>query len=186
MKKLNAILKVCAFILLALAVIPACKKIEDPYASYTPEREAGMISDWLAQMVTNKQNIDTTSTGLYYIVEKVGSGVTVQTGDSVTVKYTGMFLDGEVFDASYLHAADSTFTYMHRDPDPNKRLIQGWEEGVDIMNKGEEAAFLIPSAKAYGKTGSGSIPPNTPLLFVIKIVNINRSLLKSDRIYQTK
>ena len=172
MKKLKSLLKVSVFILLTAILISSCMKTKDPYASYTPEREAGLIQDWLNAMVSKKMNIDTTSTGLYYIVTKAGAGPTVNARDSVTVKYTGMFVDGTIFDASAYHATDSTFTYMHRDSDPNKRLITGWEEAVDVMNKGEEAAFLIPSAKAYGVTGSGSIPPNTPLIFVIKMVNI--------------
>lgn len=40
------------------------------------------------------------------------------------------------------------------------------------LNKGASAAFLIPSAKAYGTTGYRSIPPNTPLIFIIEVVDI--------------
>lgn len=166
MKKLNAILKVCVFVMFAVVLASSCKK-DDPYADYTPEREAALIKDWLATMVKNNKDIDTTSTGIYYIVEKEGTGETVKTGDEVTVKYTGLFLDGSIFDASAYHG-DGTMTYIHK-TDP---LIQGWEEGIEVMKKGGSAAFLIPSAKGYGTTGSGSIPPYTPLIFVIEVVDI--------------
>jgi len=171
MKKLNSLLKAFVIILLAIFVVSGCKKPKDPYADYTPEREAAMIKDWLSTMVTNKKDIDTTSTGLYYIVITKGTGETVKTGNTVTVKYTGMFLDGTVFDASSLHG-DGTFTYIHKDTNPNNRLIQGWEEGIEVLQKGGSAVFLIPSAKAYGIYGSQSIPPNTPLLFIIEVVDI--------------
>jgi FKBP-type peptidyl-prolyl cis-trans isomerase len=78
-----------------------------------------------------------------------------------------MFLDGQVFDASAYHG-DGTYTYKHK-TDP---LILGWEEGIEVLNKGASAAFLIPSAKAYGVRGQGSIPPNTPLIFIIEVVDI--------------
>lgn len=161
------LLKYSALVLFAIIIVSGCKKNEDPYATYTPEREAALIKEWLAQMVTNKKDIDTTSTGIYYIVEKEGTGETVKTGNKVTVKYTGLFLDGSVFDAS-AYRGDGTMTYIHK----TDRLIQGWEEGIEVMKKGGTAAFLIPSAKAYGTAGSGSIPPNTPLIFVIEVIEI--------------
>ncbi|MBA4410961.1 MAG: FKBP-type peptidyl-prolyl cis-trans isomerase [Bacteroidota bacterium] len=164
---MNMLLKYSALVLFAIIIVSGCKKNEDPYATYTPEREAALIKEWLAQMVTNKKDIDTTSTGIYYIVEKEGTGETVKTGNKVTVKYTGLFLDGSVFDAS-AYRGDGTMTYIHK----TDRLIQGWEEGIEVMKKGGTAAFLIPSAKAYGTAGSGSIPPNTPLIFVIEVIEI--------------
>ena len=168
MKKLNALLKVGVLVLFSALIISGCNKNEDPYAEYTPEREATLIKDWLAQMVTNKKDIDTTSTGIFYIVEKEGTGETVKSGNTVKVKYTGMFLDGTIFDASAYHG-DGTMTYIHK-TDP---LIKGWEEGIEVMRKGGIAAFLVPSAKGYGTTGAGSIPPNTPLIFIIEVIEIN-------------
>lgn len=168
MKKLNTLLKVFVFVLFAAVVVSGCKK-EDPYAAYTAEREAGLITDWLAAMVKNNKDIDTTSTGIYYIVEKEGTGETVKTGNTVTVKYTGMFMDGSIFDASAYHG-DGTMTYVHRAND--SRMIQGWEEGIETMKKGGVAAFLLPSAKAYGATGNASIPPYSPLIFIIEVTDI--------------
>jgi len=169
MKQLVKFLKISVLILFSVALIAGCKKTEDPYAGYTLEREQTMIKDWLATMVTNKKDIDTTSTGLYYIVETEGTGATVKAGNTVKVKYTGMFLDGSVFDASAYHG-DGTMTYIHKDS--NTRMIQGWEEGIEILNKGARAAFLIPSAKGYGPTGNNTIPKNTPLIFIIEVVDI--------------
>lgn len=167
MKELTNILKLSAFILF-VGIMASCLKEEDPYAAYTPEREATMIKEWLAAMTQKKNDIDTIGTDIYYIVDttKVGTGPTVKTGNTLTVKYTGMFLSGVVFDAS------KSYTYIHKDTNPYKRMIQGWEEGIELLKKGGSAAFLIPSAKAYGIKGSGSIPPNTPLIFIIEVLDI--------------
>lgn len=167
MKKWNAFFKIGILVLFTAVIVSGCGK-DDPYADYTPEREAALIKDWLETMVTNKKDIDTTSTGIYYIVEKEGTGATVKAGDKVTVKYTGLFLDGTIFDASSSHNEAGTMTYVHK----TDRLITGWEEGIEVMSKGTTAAILVPSAKAYGTTGYSSIPPNTPLVFVIEVVDI--------------
>ena len=150
----------------------SCNKKEDPYASYTPAREAGLIKDWLAKVKLEKLHLDSTTTGIYYISDttKVGSGPTVKTGNTVTVKYICAGTDGTVFDASSLHNTAGTMTYVYK----TQPLIQGWEEGIEVLNKGSRATFLIPSAKGYGPYGSedGAIPPNTPLIFTIEVVDI--------------
>jgi len=169
MKKLNNLLILSVFVLF-IAILASCNKNEDPYAAYTPEREASLIKDWKATIKLNKLHLDSTSTGIYFVRDttKLGTGPTVKSGDKVTLKYVGMYLDGSVFDASAYQSTDGTVIYVHK-TDP---WIQGWVEGIEVLSKGENAAFLIPSAKAYGTTGYRSIPPNTPLIFIIEVVDI--------------
>jgi FKBP-type peptidyl-prolyl cis-trans isomerase len=173
MKNLKTYLKVLVFILFVAAFATGCMKdtnTVDPPVSYTPEREATMIKEWLDSMSARKISLDTTSTGILYIPVKIGSGATVKTGDVITVKYTGMFLDGTIFDASEYQNEAGTMSYVHK----TNRMIQGWEEGVEVLQKGGKAIFLIPSAKGYGVTGSrdGTIPPYSPLIFMIEVVDI--------------
>jgi FKBP-type peptidyl-prolyl cis-trans isomerase FkpA len=171
MKKLNGILSLSVFILF-ISLMASCNKNEDPYASYTPAREASLIKDWLAKVKLEKLHLDSTTTGIYYIADttKIGSGPNVKAGNIVTVKYICAGTDGTVFDASSLHNAAGTMVYTHK----TQQLIQGWEEGIEVLNKGSRATFLIPSAKGYGPYGSegGAIPPNTPLIFTIEVVDI--------------
>jgi len=172
MNNLKRILKIGVFSLIVLVVASSCNK--DPEVTptnYTPEREAEMIQEWLNYEVSIGIDIDTTTTGLYYIVETVGTGPTVKTGDSLVVKYVGFFMDEFIFDTS-LDYGDGTFSYVHKDTNPYKRMISGWEEAVEVMSKGSKAIFLIPSEKAYGAAGNNKIPPYTPLLFQIEIVDI--------------
>ena len=112
--------------------------------------------------------MDTISTGLYQIVEKEGTGEFVKSGDEVTVKYTGMFVDGTIFDASAYYNTEGTMTYVHK----TDRMISGWEEGIELIKKDGKTVFLVSSSKGYGSDGYGSIPPNTPLIFVIEVVDI--------------
>ncbi|MGE5395170.1 MAG: FKBP-type peptidyl-prolyl cis-trans isomerase [Candidatus Saccharibacteria bacterium] len=174
MKKGNCVLRISVILFLFAAVMSSClKEQEDPYASFTPEREANLITSWRAQMKKNNVKLDSfmvENTKIYFVRDtaKVGTGPNVKTGDKVTVSYTGMFLNGTTFDAS------NSYSYIHKDTDPQKRLIVGWEEGIEHLNKGASAVFMIPSALAYGPSGSygGAIPPNTPLIFVIGVLDI--------------
>lgn len=146
MKKLNNILKFSAFLFL-IAIAVSCMKEEDPYVGYTAQREADMIKEWMASMKTKKLDIDSTSTGIYYLMDtsRVASeGPKVTAGDTVTVKYVGMFMDGAIFDASANHNQAGTMVYVHK----TKRMITGWEEGIELLGKGDRATFLFPSALA--------------------------------------
>ena len=166
MKKLNLISKLSIFILLVVVAVSSCKKVEDPYAAYTSEHETAQIKEWKAKMKAGNLAYDSTATKIYYILDKtkIGTGPNVKTGDNVTVKYTGTFMDGAIFDSS------ESFTYVHKSS--SQRMIPGWEEGIELLNKGAKATFLFPSALAYGPSGYYSIPPYSPLFFIIEVVDI--------------
>lgn len=174
MRKANNVLRTSVILLLFAAVMSSClKETEDPYASYTPEREANLIKSWRAQMKKNKVELDSfmvNDSKVYFALDttKEGVGPNVKTGDKVTVKYTGMFLNGSIFDTS------NSYTYIHKDTDPDNRMIVGWEEGIEHLNKGASGAFMIPSSLAYGsaRIQGSPIPPNSPLIFVIDVLNI--------------
>jgi len=179
------------FFLVALA-FSGCLKNPDPTptTTYTAETEKVQIKSWLKQMVINKQKvlsipdhigIDSTKIGtaLYYIADtaKVGTGNLVQIGNTVTVKYTGMFLNGSVFDTSN-SSLGGTFTFNVTSPtDPATKVISGWQEAIVVLKKGSSAAFLIPSAKAYGPGGYSIIPPYSSLIFIIEVVSIKTNSL---------
>ncbi len=161
MNKLQSRIKIGVVILLALFVVFGCKKSEE---LYSPVKEALMIRAWVDDMVKNKYVVDSTATGVYYVIEKVGTGSNVQAGNNITVAYTGKFLDGTAFDAS------SSYAYIHKAS--NQRMIPGWEEGIEKLSRGGIGVFLIPSAQAYGPNGYLVVPPYTPLFFRIEIISI--------------
>jgi FKBP-type peptidyl-prolyl cis-trans isomerase len=56
---------------------------------------------------------------------------------------------------------------------PNAQLIAGFREGLLRLNVGDEALLFIPSYLGYGERGAGNvIPPNSDLVFFIKITEI--------------
>lgn len=166
MKKLNLILKFTVLFLFLAGIFSSCDKSDDSGSTNTAASEALLISKWKAQMKSTNVAYDSTATKIFYILDKtkVGTGAKVATGNTVTVKYTGAFMDGTIFDSS------TSFTFVHKGA--SSRMIPGWEESIEMLNEGAKGTFLIPSSLAYGTTGYGSIPPYSPLFFTIEVVVI--------------
>lgn len=154
-----------------IGFLTSCGNFDDDSYGYSPEEESQMTKAWINKMTAEGIDIDTTVNGVFYHVDSLGTGPFISVGDTVQVKYVGMFTNGETFDSSLLRG-DGTMTYVHKDKNPNLRLIPGWEEGIEKLNQGGKGFFLIPSRLAYGTSGSLSVPPNSPLVFVIEVLKV--------------
>lgn len=96
-----------------------------------------------------------------------GTGDAVKAGDCVVAKYYGtLATTGEMFDENFTKAQGLKFQVGIG------TVIQGWDEGVVGMKAGGMRRLVIPSDKAYGENGSGSIPANADLVFVVKLEQI--------------
>jgi FKBP-type peptidyl-prolyl cis-trans isomerase len=112
-------------------------------------------------------NAASTPSGLKYIVLQEGTGNKPVATSNVKVHYTGMFLDGKVFDSSVQRGETIDFGL--------NQVIKGWTEGVQLMPEGSKYKFYIPSNLAYGERGAGGvIPPNADLIFEIELIKINQ------------
>ena len=50
------------------------------------------------------------------------------------------------------------------------QVIPGWDEGLQLLNKGAKASLYIPYELAYGATGSPpAIPPAANLYFYVEV-----------------
>lgn len=95
-----------------------------------------------------------------------GTGDTVEPGDCITVKYHGtLATTGVVFDGNFGKAEALKM------PIGAGQLIQGWDQGIPGMKVGGTRQLVIPSELAYGEQGSESIPPNSDLVFVVKVLD---------------
>ncbi len=109
------------------------------------------------------------TSGLYYVpVTANSSGTQATAGKTVSVLYTGRLMDGTVFDATSLRN-NTPFSFLLG----SGSVIKGWDEGIALMRKGEKAILIIPSALAYGPSGSGTtIPANAVLRFEVEVVDV--------------
>jgi len=123
-----------------------------------------------------KNNIKATRTasGLYYSISVKGSGPNAKAGQQVSMNYIGKFLDGRKFDGN----VDDNFQPANgRQPFTFTlgagQVIKGWDEGVQLLNKGCRGTLYIPCGLAYGPNGRGPIPANSVLLFDVEVLSAN-------------
>ena len=112
-----------------------------------------------------KAGIQTTPSGLQYEIIRPATGPKPLATDSVTVNYKGALLDGKVFDSSYDRGEPISFQL--------NRVIQGWQEGLQLMPVGSHYRFYIPYQLGYGERGAGNdIPPFSVLVFDVELLKI--------------
>jgi FKBP-type peptidyl-prolyl cis-trans isomerase len=111
-----------------------------------------------------KAQIKTTASGLKYYIETKGTGALPKVGEAVSVNYFGALLDGTPFDNSFKTNRPMVF------PAGGGQMIPGFDEGSLLLHHGDRAYLFIPAKLGYGAQGSGSIPPNSELLFYIEML----------------
>jgi len=126
----------------------------------TQSIEDRVIQDFIANDTSDFPNPQKSETGLYFSIETEGTGDVATLDDQLRLDYQGTFLDGTEFDSQ----TDAVF--------PLRNLIAGWQEFFTEFGAGTSARLLIPSSLAYGPTGNGTIPGDTPLFFDVDLFEV--------------
>ena len=75
-----------------------------------------------------------------------------------------MLMDNTKFDSSVDRGAPAEFGV--------NQVIQGWQEGIQLMPEGSRFKFYIPYELGYGEQGTGPIPPYSTLVFEVELIEI--------------
>lgn len=110
----------------------------------------------------------TTESGLKYEDIVAGAGESPESGQMVTVHYTGTLENGTKFDSSVDRGQPFTFKIGVG------QVIKGWDEGVMTMKVGGKRKLIIPPQLGYGARGAGAgvIPPNATLIFDVELLGV--------------
>jgi FKBP-type peptidyl-prolyl cis-trans isomerase FklB len=114
-----------------------------------------------------RPEVKTTTSGLQYEVLNQASpdAAMPKATDRVKVHYTGMLIDGSIFDSSVQRGQPAEFGL--------NQVIKGWTEGVQLMHVGEKFKFYIPYKLGYGERGSEPrIKPYSALIFEVELLSI--------------
>lgn len=113
-----------------------------------------------------KEGVFETNSGLQYFVIENTDGKKPGINDSVKIHQRALLLDGKILED----------TYRQNKPEDVKlgELIEGLQEGIQMMGIGSRFKFWVPPELGWGKKGtSNKIPPNALILFDIRLLEIN-------------
>ena len=131
------------------------------------KREAAEKAESEAKMEQLAAGFDKTESGLRYKMIQKGSGKKAENGKTVSVHYEGSLENGKVFDSSYPRKKPIDFKLGQG------QVIEGWDEGIALLQVGDKARFVIPSHLGYGARGAGgAIPPNATLIFDVELMDV--------------
>jgi FKBP-type peptidyl-prolyl cis-trans isomerase len=132
-----------------------------------PEETALAAQQLAEYLAKNKVTVEPTASGLYYVMTQEGNGEKPAVGQMVKVHYTGKLLDGTVFDSSVERGEPITI------PVGVGQVIPGWDEGIQMMSKGEKGVLYIPYYLGYGDRQAGEkITPFSNLVFEVELVDL--------------
>jgi len=162
-------MRLLAPLVLAAALTAGAAHAQQP--SPPPQLNAGPSASALAGKAFLEKNakapgVVTLPSGLQYKVVASGpkDGPSPKLGDIVKVHYEGKLLDGTVFDSSFARGKAAIM--------PADGLIQGWLEALPLMKVGDEWTLYIPPELGYGSRDMGEIPPDSVLVFRLRLVGM--------------
>lgn len=156
------LMKFKSLILVAfIFVFTICSCSKDNFSS---EEQAKQDEATISKFIKdNNITANRHASGVYYQITAPGAGnISYTANTTVTAKYTGRLLNGNVFDKTTTQPIAFKLG----------GVIAGWQVGVPLIQKGGKIRLLIPSGLAYGRDGSGAIPANTVLDFDIELVEV--------------
>lgn len=106
---------------------------------------------------------------VYRLIANRTDGTPLHYGDEVSIHYKGKFLNGYVFDNTYIKEIVPTFTFG-----ADYQLIEGMHLGLLGLKEGESVKIILPSQRAFGEQGSlaGIVPPYTAVIFEVEIIKV--------------
>ena len=142
----------------------------DPLARerLTAIQRNAVSADSFMTAVSRRPGIQRVGEGVLYTVTEPGEGASPNLGDQVAVRYEGKFINGETFDAS---GEEPTVL-------STSQVVPGFRDALLTMKPGESRTLYLPPSQAYGLLGQqgpggqGGIPPNSPLVFEVTLVEV--------------
>lgn len=99
-----------------------------------------------------------------------GDGAELTANKTAVVTYKGWLTNGKMFDASRQNSDGSLQPFVFALG--GKQVIPGFEQGVAGMKVGGTRLVIVPPSVGYGSEAKENIPPNSVLVFEIKLLSV--------------
>lgn len=127
-----------------------------------PARNLEESTKFLENVAAKNKNVIATESGLMYEIVEMGdtTAMAKDLSDEVFVNYKGTLKNGEVFDEN-----DSIRFRLGQ-------VVQGWQEGLQLVGKGGKINLWIPPHLGYGQQSRGKIKANDALVFEVELLDV--------------
>jgi FKBP-type peptidyl-prolyl cis-trans isomerase FkpA len=143
------------------------EEVDNETAVKNMEMEKEEMANLQAYVVKNNITVQPTTTGIYYLETKKGTGKSAFNDGYVTAHYTVYLLGGEKLFSTIERGEPVDFKFGSQFEN------KGFQEVISMMKEGGKATAIVPSAMAFGAQGAGSVvPPFSTLYYEIELVKI--------------
>jgi FKBP-type peptidyl-prolyl cis-trans isomerase len=133
------------------------------------DQEMDELKNFILEQENKGTDVDTSQTGIFYILRQEGEGPVTQQGDTCFIEYQCYSLNNRLIESSLdLFPPNGIWKFIF----PPHDIITGFTAGINLMNSHCEMDIIIPSNLAYGKEGTANIPPYSTLIYVVKMHNL--------------
>ncbi|MFP4063953.1 MAG: FKBP-type peptidyl-prolyl cis-trans isomerase [Bacteroidales bacterium] len=166
-------------LLMAFIVLPACEtdKEDEPFPdagrleqAFTTsnrrliEAEEDAINDFVDRYGWEMQE---TGSGLRYRITSSGNGPGAAKNQTAVVDYTVYLITGDPVYSTEDEGEPLVFTIGRGG------VVSGLEEGILLLDEGDQAVFIMPSHLAHGVPGDGrSIPRRATIIYEIELLEL--------------
>ena len=127
------------------------------------ETEDEEINDFITR---HGWNMNTTGTGLRYLIYKKGIGAVTERGKVARMNFEVRLITGDICYSSKVEGPKEMLLGKSGE-------ISGLEEALLLMKVGDKAKFIIPSHLAFGLLGDeNKIPKRATLVYDIELLEI--------------
>lgn len=158
---------------LAALSLAACGGSQEDARNRLPS-EQQVAEHYADELGVELDSMEMRHNGLHFQDLEAGDGARADSGDVVTVHYTGWLPDGTQFDSS--RDRDEPFEVAIG----YGRVIQGWDQGIVGMHVGGRRLLVIPPGLAYGTARRGPIPANSTLVFDVELLDVTNRTPEGD------
>lgn len=130
--------------------------------SYMVQKDRERIQNYIER---KNLNMNESASGLWYQINKEGSGRSFRDFDRIEMDYKCSLLDGTLCYTSEKDGPKEIFL-------GKSELEPGLYEGLKMLRPGGEALFILPPFLAYGIIGdSKAIPPRAIVVYQVKVTD---------------
>ena len=148
------------FVSLLCSLMFACASSNNTGNGYSIEK---LNAHWF-KMNLKREGVVATDSGLQYKILEKSAGCKADPDYNITVHYKMLTANRKkLIDSSYQRGNPSNFKLS--------KMIEGWREGVPMMNVGERWELYIPPHLGYGSRGSSAVAANSVLISQITLID---------------